>query len=967
MNRCCRLAGVLSALLLLATAANLSAQTTGRIQGQILDAQAAVVPGATVTITSPALQGELTQVTDADGRFRFPSVPPGRYLVKAELTNFKTFEQPNVDVGLDRTVTLPITMQLASVAETVTVTASSPLVDTQSTTIGINAKAELFNRLPVQRDFYSIARVAPGTTEDRVGTAVLGSTGAENQYIIEGLNITGIERAEKVKQLNFDFIEEIEVKTGGLNAEYGRMTGGVINVITKSGGNTFRGSLFGFSEGGGLQADESTADERPTTTTTVANLERKWDAGLDVGGYIVKDKLWFFGAYNRIYERTETEVIRDLNAPGAPTLGSRVPAETDRDSFAGKLTFKLSPNQTLTAAVNGDPATKNGNLFTIAGAESTWKGELKTGGLDSLVRYDGVFGGNFLVRAFFGRHSESTDITGPGKTIPFSIDQTVSPFIRTGGFAGYFQDSDFTRNVYKLDATKFLGGHEIKGGVDWEDQTASIDRYQGGAGFINYRLRTSGGTIYYRHRFYIDDRATGFNQDDPRTWVPLVPLTSEPPTLNNSFYVQDSWKIFSNLSINGGVRWERQEIGDRDGETTIDLTDNWAPRVGFVWDFAKNGRSKAFMSWGRFFESIPMDINIRAFGGELTCFCYNFDPNPVNFIPDPAAPARTAALGGATDTDPELKGQYIDEWLIGGEYEVAPNLSVGAKYVYRNLGRVIEDFLVPSEGHYFIANPARGIGREMSFYDYTPIAAPEISRVNHAFELSARKRFSDGWQFLASYVFAKLDGNYDGTFQNSTGQLDPNINSAFDYADFLVNADGKLTNDRNHQFKVDGSYEFTGTAVRGLNLGMSTHWYSGVPLNAYGYSIPYANWEYYLAPRGSLGRGPSDWEANLQASYPIRLGNTQRINILFDVFNLFNRQSAIQLDERYNLPQHGRCAGIPADGCNGDNGWLTQPGTLTPVGSLSNPRSTAPNEDYLEKGTLFTLPRSIRIGVRFLW
>ena len=107
--------------------------------------------------------------------------------------------------------------------------------------------------------------------------------------------------------------------------------------------------------------------------------------------------------------------------------------------------------------------------------------------------------------------------------------------------------------------------------------------------------------------------------------------------------MQDSWRAASNFTINAGVRWERQKIGDRAGETAIDLTDNWAPRLGVVWDFARNGRSKLFANWGRFYESIPMDINIRAFGGEATCFCYNFDPSPMNFIPDPTAPARSSS------------------------------------------------------------------------------------------------------------------------------------------------------------------------------------------------------------------------------------------------------------------------------------------------------------------------------------
>ena len=954
---------LVAALLMSASAA--WAQTSGRLIGSLKDAQGAVLPGATVTITSPALQRTVSQVSDQDGVFRFLGIPAGRYIVKVELGGFKTYEQPDVQVGLDRTVDLVLTLQVEGVAETVNVVSASPIIDTSSTSIGINATADLFERIPVRRDFYAIARIAPGTTEDAVGPAVLGSTGAENQYIIDGLNTTGIERAEKTKRMNFDFIDGIDVKTGGLMAEYGRLTGGAIVVTTKSGGNVFRGSAFGFTEGGALRSDDSTAADRPETTTSVANLDSQWDVGVELGGYIVKDRLWFFGAYNRQQDRTLTEIIRDLDAPGAPARGSEVLSDIDRDLFSGKLTYRLGNSQRIWGSVNGDPSSRNGNIFAISGPESTWKGVLDSGAVDPVITYEGTFGPTFNLRGVYGRHKEKLEYSGEGKLIPLSRDDTVSPIIRTGGFAAAFQDSEFTRDQFRLDATKFLGTHEIKAGVDWELQDSRIDRYAAGGGMINYKLRRSDGVIYYRHRFFANDLKPGFDPADPTTYEPLIPLTAEPETDNSSFYVQDSWRAASNFTINAGIRWERQQIGDRNGETAIDLTDNWAPRIGLVWDFAKNGRSKLFGNYGRFHESIPMDINIRAFGGESTCFCYNFDPNPMNFIPNPAARA-TALLGGATPVDPDLKGQYSDEWIIGAEYEVARNVVVGSKYVRRKLGRVIEDFLVPSEHSYFIANPGLGLGQEMTFYDGSAVGAPEVRRVSDSFELSGRKRFSDGWQFVASYVWQKLEGNYDGVFQNSTGQLDPNINSAFDYADFLVNADGRLTNDRTHQLKLDGSYEFQ-RGLTGLNLGLSTRWLSGMPLNAYAYSFLYANWEYYLAPRGSLGRGPSEWEADVQAQYPIRFGGSTRMNLLLDIFNVFDRQKPIQLDERYNLALHGECSAIPAAQCNTDNGWATQTGSLVPLGSLSNPRQNAPNPDYLRKGTLFTQPRSIRLGVRFYW
>jgi hypothetical protein len=961
-----------SAFLLLAAAllfvpSGALAQTTGRIMGQVLDAQGAALPGATVTVTSPNLQGAQTQVTDSEGNYRFLSLPPGRYTVKVELASFKTVEQNNVEVGLDRTVTLPVTLQLAGVSESVTVTGLSPTIDTTSTVTGINAGADLFERIPLRRDFYAVARVAPGTTEDTVGTVVYGSSSAENQYIIDGLNTTGVEVGDKGKTLNFDFVQEVEVKTGGLPAEYGRMTGGVLNVITKSGSNLFKGSGFVNGEGGFLNANDDTRDKRPAWTTTVTDVSSRSDFGGELGGPIATDRLWFFGAYNRTNENRNTTVIREIESPGSPGINSEIPTSIDRDLFAAKLTYRIAAGQTLNGTIMGDPSTRDGAVFTIAGPESTWKGALDSGGTDYVAKYAGVFGSRFLLNGMYARHNESQTYKGPGRDIPLSIDATVTPNANSGGF-GFFQDQDFKRDVYKADASSYLGAHDLKVGVDREHVRAVNNNYNGGAGQRIYKLRTSTGIIYYRHRYYVNDRGAGYDRNVPSTWQIALPLTSEPDSYNTSFYGQDSWKVGAGLTVNAGIRWEGQNVRNRDKETAFDLKDNWAPRVGFVWDVARNNRSKLYANWGRFFESIPMDINIRSFGGEVQCFCYNLSPDPANYLQDPAAPRAQSLLGGATPADPDLKGQYIDEALVGFEYDLGRNLVVGAKYGHRKLGRVIEDFLIPSEGTYFIANPANGIGTDMAFYDGVPghtAPAPKAKRTNDAFEVNARKRFSNNWQFLASAVFSKLEGNYDGTYQASTGQLDPNINSAFDYADFLVNADGKLSNDRLFQFKLDGSYEFSKGALTGLNLGLSTHVLSGLPLNAYGYSLAYQNWEYYLVPRGSAGRGPKDWETDLQARYPIKLSGPRRVVLQADIFNLFNRQAITVFDERYNLIEDGECAGLAGNLCNGDGGIATTGNSLTPIGSLGDPRATATNPDFLKKGVQFTQPFSLRIGVRF--
>jgi Carboxypeptidase regulatory-like domain/TonB-dependent Receptor Plug Domain len=970
-------------MLLFASTALAQTSTSGAIVGQVSEGTTPL-PGVTIELTSPSQQGTRVVVTEANGEFRFSLLPPGTYTLTASLSGYGPLSQSNINVGLNRTVTLELSMSPATVSDVITVTAAAPVLDVTSTTTGANVTAETIESLPLARDFYAVAQIAPGTSSDAAGTTVYGSTGAENQYIIDGLNTTGVELGTEAKTLNFDFIQEVQVITGGLPAEYGRVTGGIVNAITKSGGNEFKGDLFAYGAGGGLQSDDTTAGDRPATATNVANVSNEMDFGFTLGGYVVRDRLWFFGAYNRVTETDTYSIIRDLQgAPGTPGPGSELDEDITRDLYAGKLTWQMFTGHDLTLSVLGDPSEYDGALgtfFNIAGPPTTFAGTATTGGNDAILRYSGVYGTNWLLGATVGTHHEESYITGAGKNMAHYIDETVEhgrPIPVSGGF-GFHQDQEFDRDVVKLDVTRYLGRHELKAGADREILSAYNENWNGGAGQRIYiRERAEAITPqnptgrYYRHRFYVNDRAPGFDRDDASTWVINTPLTSTPETTNTSLYLQDSWKVTSFLTLNAGLRWEQQEIGDRFGDNAIVLDDMYAPRLGVIWDVARNGRSKLFANFGRFYESIPMDINIRAFGGELQCFCYNFSPDPNNIVGDPAAPQRTALSGGATPVDPDLKGQYVDELLFGYEYELANNLAVGIQGTYRNLGRVVEDFYNPESGEYHIANPGQGSGVLMAFYDYVPALAPDVERTFKGVQLHARKRFSNRAQLFASYLWSRLEGNYDGLFQASTGQLDPNINSAFDYADFMINANGLLSNDRTHQFKLHGSYTLDKGPVNGLTVGFSTYYASGFPLNAYGYSEGYANWEYYLVPRGSLGRGPAEYEADVHFGYPVQLGGS-RVSFILDVFNVLNRQAATRVDERYNLSSDGDpCAGIP-EGLCGPGGGIHyaadpdgEPELVAPAGVIANPRATATNPDFLTGGTAFTGARSFRLGVRW--
>jgi hypothetical protein len=983
---------LLSLITVVAVGAFAQTSTTGSIEGTVKQA-GTMLPGVTVEVRSANLQGVRTDVTDANGNFRFTLLPPGDYNLTATLSGFNTVKQQNIHVGLNRTVTLDVALSSA-VQETITVTGAAPVVDVTSAASGANITAQTLQTLPIARNFTAGAQVAPGTatqTGNGQGAGqitVYGSSGSENEYIIDGLNTTGVSHGLNVKNVNMEFIQEEEVMTGGLPAEYGRMTGGAINAITKSGSNEFHGDAFGYTAGGGLRSKPTYSSQVPQTSTTISDTSQQYDFGANLGGFIMKDRLWFFGAYDRVKQTDQSiRVNTPLSVPGfSVAVGGKIPTDITRNLYAAKLSFAITSSHVINASVLGDPSSSNGAQFAISGPPSTFIGTSKTGGNDYVGHYSGVFGTRWNVNATAGEHKEKNELAGPGTTTSQLQDQTQVPSVRSGGFVSW-DNSNYDRKTAKLDISSFLGNHTIKFGGDEEKLKTVDNRFYGGGDFVRKRCSKAlvanacpaSAIVYYTHETFLNDLAPGFSTTDPATWLTSIanPLSVVPKTENSSLYLQDSWKAMGNLTINAGVRYETQKVGDRFGNWQINLKNNWAPRLGAIWDPKNNGRSKVYVNFGRFYEAIPMDINIREFGGELSIDVNNLDPTAGNLTPNPGAPVisggrqfRLLGNTGAVPVDPNLKGQYLDEYLAGYDYEIASNMAVGIKGTYRNLGRVIEDMLVPSAMDYFVANPGSGIGANGGFVnpdlsgETAPV--PKPTRKYTAIELHAQKRFSNNYQFYASYVWSRLKGNYDGTSQVSTGQLDPNINSAYDYADFEINnsGGGLLSGDRTHAVKFYGSYTIPSGVVHGLELGLATHYYSGTPLTAMGFANSYRNNEYYLTPRGSLGRGPADYEADVHLGFPIPVG-AGHISALVDVFNIMNRQAINQLDIRYNTSNDPICAGIPTGLCNTDGGLLNIKGTVQPAGSIPNARATAPNPDFLRAGTSFTGQRSIRIGARY--
>ncbi|MFL6244463.1 MAG: TonB-dependent receptor domain-containing protein [Thermoanaerobaculia bacterium] len=896
------------------------AQTTGGLTGRVTDSSGAALPGVTVEVRSPALMGVRSDTTDGEGNYRFSILPPGVYEVHFTLEGFGVESRRDVRVALGKDVAIDTVLRPATVSEAITVLATAPVLDTTSSSVGTNFDAAAIETLPTGRNYASIVQVVPGVSSDanpqnatQSTITVYGSSGAENSFFIDGVNTTQMEYGFQGKNLNFEFIQEVDVKTGGYEAEFGRSTGGIINVITKSGGNTFTGDVFGYLDSDSLQSD---AEEIDSSNGTIAGFNRS-DWGADLGGYLIRDKLWFFAAFDSVDHSADNQL---------PGVASVVVGETSQDLGSAKLTYNVASNATLVATFLQDPrvdtgASPNDPNHTLNGDPSTYLLRSDFGGRDYALRYDGVIHSDWVVFGQVARHQEQNSVspaTDAGDTIQYR--DVANDFFQTGGF-GLIQDKNFERTHYAGSATRLLGRHEIKGGLEYELEKAEVTKRMSGGQQVDVLENTvHPSKPIYRHFYWTTPDATVAN-------APTSELNASPEHKITTAYLQDRFNVNDRLVVSYGVRWDRQQIVDAAGVVQIDLKEDYAPRLGVVFDPGGNHTSKVYGSYGRFYEQIPMDLVIRSYSYERQPRILNYSPTSTTPDPDAEADAdpvdhslHSQILGGLqTPADPNLRNQYITEYILGYEREVRPNLGVGVKGIYRSYGRVLEDFLcLPDEGTYCIGNPGEGLMSTVYGLDYvTPYKAPKAKRDFKGIQLDANKHFSNNWQAMASYLYSKLEGNFDGEYSPFTNVgADPNITAAYDYFDFFTDgADlstitnkGPLSNDRRHQFKVSGVYE----SPWKLSVGAAAYWRSGTPLTRYGYSDAYGRYEFFLSERGSEGRAPSNYEVDLHLGYPISIGPA-KINLLLDVFNVLNAQRPILVDQRWGFAEADNDDPTPAN------------------------------------------------------
>jgi hypothetical protein len=1059
------------------TDAHAQSATTGAVQGVVTDSKTGEkLVGVTVTVSSTSLQSPQTAITDGNGFYKISELPPGQYLVTFYYLDL-TVERNGVMVGIQKVT--PVFQKIsqaqaatASKGEKIYIEDTAPNIDPTSTSQGITIDKNYLKNIPVPgRNFESALGAAAGSQGDGLGVSFSGSSSLENQYYVDGVNTTGLTFGTVGSPVINDFIEEIEVITGGYNAEFGRATGAVVNVVTKSGSNEFKGSVFGYYQPGFLTFGGENTPTNAASIDAVANVAYDADFGFELGGPIVKDKLWFFVGFAPAFQKlditrttkrqtdcrkltatglSECNIDDPTFADGQPdidpatgffitdTLDTEVRSNTvTQYNILGKINYAANaenqgqisaqilpasatrpgifgPAQTgfnlnqLTSDVSAKWTSKFNNNKTEVEAVIGWHRDyFTTEGLAPEFANEprqilingslGVWGPtgagtNFPESMATQNGCRDNAVRGMGDPYPLLADNCpmdAAAYV-IGGPGSLARDTEERRSA-KLGITQRIkagGSHELKAGIDVEDNHSDKARVFSGGGFVQNVV----GSQIFVDRFVQLKGQNPDQIDDPRfdnacrtpVTNPATGMTTvmsfecdflsgtlgDPGTqvigntMNWAAYVRDSWQIQPNLTLNAGVRYEEQRLryanflqdeidpltGNQNGRNAMTLTGMVAPRVGILYDWTKEGRSKIYTHWGRFYESIPMNINDRSFGGEISyqqafqgasigTYCGERDDNigganGKECLNDDAAVGDLEQLIGASGVviAPGIKPQYMDEIIAGFEYEIMDDTKIGVSYKNRRMGRVIEDVSTDGAQTYIIANPGEWDPAEEQKMDAQILRAMETcdaegasseacgqerrlrrdlnlyqgirlfdkpSRDYNALEFTLTRRFSKKLYVQGSYTYSKVTGNYPGLISYDNGQVDPNISSQYDLIELLANRVGPLPLDRPHYIKLDGYYIFDFKNKGSLTVGGRLRALSGIPTNALGGHYLYGANESFLLPRGQLGRTDFDHGLDMQFSYGKKLNKNMQLDIFLTLFNIYNRQGEFGIDDNY--------------------------------------------------------------------
>lgn len=942
--------------------------------------------GSTVVLESTATGAKRTVITDASGRFQATGLQPGRYrvqLIKGAAVASSVEVEALIGQGVE--AVFASTAQLGAVE----VVGRRPSIDVTTAGATSTFTAKQLAGLPIGQDVTSIILLAPDTVkaDSRYagGASIGGGAPSENSYYINGFPVTNALSQLGSIELPFGAISQAQVMTGGFGAEFGRSTGGVVNITTKSGTNKWEGGANFQIEPESLRASQrnifypdngsfNSATNNKVYQNQSDDTKTQYKYGAYVGGPIIPDKLFMFVAVDQT--KTSQGIVNGASDSTTLATNGWMKEKDTNNRWLGKIDWNITDNHKIEFTTLGDNYTTNTRNYAYdyatgaKGATSNYSAHYENqanltpavGGQANILKYTGILAQDLTLTALVGqsktphKQTYSPDLSGgvPGTVF---TDTTRAPglnYVNAQPLAGLDispQSSHDDTKSYRLDLEWSVGKHTLRGGVDLNKlRSSNAGEIEAGGSTWTFAktaapdgVKTAGpytfvvndGSLLGAQGYYV--RQHIFND------------VTDAQSNQSAEYLEDQYQATKDIKITMGLRNESFKGMNGDGQTYLKSDNFLSPRLSTVWDVNGDSSMKVYGTLGRYSIQTPTHLAVR--GASRSTLTYQYFTytgiDQVTGAPTglhsliPAAYSPDGETGQAKDPNTvaaqNLKPSYQDELTLGFEKSLARNLTGGVKMTYRRLGATLDDFCDgrpfenyaaahgidtsnwQSDGACISINPGKsnkflvdyaGTGSNYTTVDLSAadIGLPKAKRTFFALDFFLEHAFADGWWGKVTYTYSKNKGNTEGQTKSDIGQTDVAATETWDFPQIMEGAYGYLPNDRTHQIKAFGLYQLTPEWMVGGNFTAS----AGRPKNCfgnYGGADPegdpgYGSAFFYCSfdgsnsvptPRGSQGRLP--WDTALDANVAYSPQAIKGLTLRLDVFNLFNRQSALAINE----------------------------------------------------------------------
>jgi hypothetical protein len=955
-----RLLLLVCALVWLPEGASGQARMTGAdIVGTIRDESGAVLPAATVTVVNQATNLTRTVTTDQRGRYLVAALPPGTYRLKADADGFASETREGLTLVLGQSAEADVTLKLATQAESIAVVAEAPLIDPAHTAVSTVIDQEQIDSLPINgRNFIGFSIITPGVTTDRTpqqgasatsGLSFGGQRARSNNIMVDGYDnndhVVGAVRAV----FSQESIREFQVLTNSYSAEFGKASGGVVNIVTKSGTNAFAGNAFVFFRDESLNAkdhfEKFDVFGEPIDRSKAPFSQVQW--GGTVGGPIKRDRTFFFGSFEKLDVQTNNFVTISqaaatiLNANGFPVELGNVPYDYNFTQAMVKVDHQWSSDHSLSMRGHMSDVT-NENIEPFGGIVSKSRGAVqeRTDWSVAASQID-ILSPRWVneSRVYFARLDQEVNSLDPRCNGPCNDDFKGGPTLEVSGIASVGRQR-FTPNPRKGDGLQlaetmsFSGAnHGVKAGVEYNLDTTTSD---GGSLPLHFGGRYIFSPLPAVPALGIPAPITALQAlalGLPAAYVQGYGNPDTKPTYHNlSAFIQDDWRL-SNVTLKLGVRYQKQfwpgtqynvpaPGNNRLSYTFPDDNNNVAPRLAVAWDPGGDRRTSIHGAYGVFFDNHITALNgvtdildgtqgvrtlVLQFPNSLAAW-----RAPGQRLPEPTTPYPSLIF----NIDPDLKTAYAQHVAAGVDRALTDTMSVAANVVYfrgkHQVGTVDYNPVVPSLGPGRRPNDINGVaGTSASVLQYTSYGDTWYKGLT----LAVNKRMSDNYEFLASYTLSKAEDNstdFQSAFipeSNGLGRDPSNLDGlplGFD----PETERGPANHDQRHRFVLSGVYRLPAdiyvSSILTAASGRPFTPLAGFDWNGDGNggAFPPDRARQTPGPTGtpavdSVGRNSETMDEqiimDLRVSKKIRMRETA-IEGIFEVFNLFNRANFSEIN-----------------------------------------------------------------------